>query len=218
MKTYETMVWGLNVMELLSCVTAFAYYKKLQASKWRLFPFYLLAIVLLEVAGRFLAGSPELRRFNPYLFNYIGFPLQFLFFYWIFYKDASVQERKFITAGVMVYLVSVFADAVYFSGKTYFFHSFSYSTGNIILLVLLISYFYKLSTSDSILLFSRNIMFWVSLGVFIYYVGTLPLWSLRNVLAFQHPAIFLKYSYISFILDYLMYLFFIIGIIRCKLK
>jgi hypothetical protein len=213
------MVWVLNAIELFTCIIAFVYYNKLRATRWRLLPFYLLAIIALELLGRYLGSTPELRKYNPLMFNYISFPLQFLFFYWIFYTDVYFAEnKKHIWGCIILYLLALVADAVYFTNKSYFFHSFSYSIGNIILLLLLMKYFYKLSTSDDILKFSENIMFWFCLGVLIYYVGTLPLWALRNVLVFQHPGIFLKYSYTSQVLDYLMYSLFTIGIIRCKLK
>jgi hypothetical protein len=219
MKLYLTLVWVLNAVELLSCIIGFVYYRKLQSTKWRLLPFYLLLIFVFEMLGRYLATNSSLIRYNPMLFNYVSFPTQFLFFFWIFYREPYFEKvKKIILSAAAIYLLAVVADALYFSEKKYFFHSFSYSIGNVFLLIMLIKYFYELSISEEILGFSYSLMFWFSLGVVVYYIGTLPLWSLRNLLAFKHPDIFFPYAIAGLFMSICMYCLFIVGIIKCKRK
>jgi hypothetical protein len=219
MKYYSLFVWGLNAVELISCVLAFLFYIQRKPAKWRLFPFYLLAVFLFEMTGRYLAAEPSLLYLNPLLFNFISFPAQFLFFFYLysrddFFRNNGIQLRVFI----LVYLVAVVTDAFFFRNKVYFFHSFSYSIGTILLLVVLIQYFYRLSTSDKILYFSRDSMFWFSLGLFIYYIGTMPYWAIRNVLVYQHRTLFINYSIVVLLLDILMYCLFIVSVIKWKRK
>lgn len=217
MKLYNSLVWALNAMELTACITGFLYFGKLRGTQWRLLPFYLLSIFLFEMLGRFLNATPSLLYLNPLLFNYVSFPMQFFFFFYIFFTDSFFERKKSLAfAFVVLYLVSVAVDFIYFRKKSMFFHSFSYSFGLILLLLLLIRYFYYLSISPKILFFAKDIMFWFALGLFIYYIGTMPLWSLRNVLVFNHKLIFLRYATIGLVLGGLMYLFFIIGIIKWK--
>jgi hypothetical protein len=217
MKLYNSLVWALNAMELLSCFVAFAYYNKLRGTKWRLLPFYLLAIFALEMLGRYLGAEKSLRYLNPILFNYVSFPMQFLFFFYIFYRNPFfVRQKKLITVFTILYLVSVVLDYFYFRKSKLFFHSFSYSSGLVLLLILLIRYFYCLSTSERILFFARDIMFWFALGLFIYYIGTMPFWALRNMLTLENKELFLRYASIGYVLDCFMYLFFIIGVVKWK--
>ncbi len=219
MKLYQILVWVLNATELLSCIVAFCYYGKLRGTKWRLLPFYLFAIFSFEMLGRYLGEEPSLRQYNPLLFNYVSFPIQFFFFFRVFFYDQYFTGvKKYVLSAATIYVLAVVADMVYFYDQLYFFHSFSYSVGNIMLLLLLMKYFYSLSTSRDILQFSYSMMFWFCLGVFIYYIGTLPLWALRNVLAFNHRNLFLQYACAGLVMASVMYLIFIIGIIRCRLK
>jgi hypothetical protein len=136
MKGYITMVWVLNVMELLSCITGFIYFRKLKATSWRLLPFYLLAIICFEMVGRYLANSPGLIRYNPILFNYISYPMQFLFFFYLFYIHSYfIKKEQLVIAGVVIYVISIIADIFIFSKRVYFFHSFSYCTGALVYLI-----------------------------------------------------------------------------------
>ena len=87
MRSYNILVWGLNAMELISAVFAFSMYQQHRSAKWRLFPFYLLLIFLFEMAGRVLASESEWMHLNALLFNYLCFPVQFLFFFFMLNKS-----------------------------------------------------------------------------------------------------------------------------------
>ena len=218
MKAITNMVWILNFLEIIACITGFIYYRKLKTSYWRWLPFYLLFIVCLEFTGRYFANTAQLTN-NMLLFKYIGFPGQFLFFYFIFYQHEYFKDKKsMIVVGAVTYLASIVIEKILLSDRYYWFHSFSYSIGNIILLVFLLIFFLRFIQSKEILSFSENMMFWFCLGLFIYYLGSFPFWGLRNVLAIRYRSVFETYNLVNLALDYCMYLLFTIGIIRCKLK
>lgn len=218
MEAITNMIWVLNFIEIAACITGFVYFKKLRGFYWKWLPFYLLFIVLVEFTGRYLSAM-NLISYNILMYKFIGMPLQFLFFYFIFYKHEYFKHtRKWIVIGAAIYLASIFFESIFLTTKSYWFNSFSYSTGNIILLILLIVFFLKFIQTDAILNFTKNLMFWFCLGLLIYYLGSLPFWALRNVLVEKYRTVFENYYMVSLILSYCMYLSFITGIILCKKK
>lgn len=218
MKTISSMIWILNFIEIAACITGFVYFKKLRGFYWKWLPFYLLLIVLVEFTGRYLSYM-NMISYNIAMYKFFGMPVQFLFFYFIFYKHEYFNDkRKWIWAGAIIYVASIVFETAFLTNKYYWFYSFSYSIGNIILLILLVSFFLKFMQSEAILNFTKNLMFWFCLGLLIYYLGSFPFWGLRNVLVQKYRNLFENYYLVSLILSYCMYLSFITGIILCKKK
>lgn len=218
MKVIFNMVWVLNILEIIACLVSFLYFKKLRSTYWRWLPFYLLFIIIMEFIGRYFAATGQY-QVNTLLFRYIGFPIFFLFYFSVFYQhEYFTNKRKWITGGAVFYLASVVAEGFLKHENSYWFSSLSYCTANLLLVIYLLIFFLKLIPSDDILNFSKSLMFWFCLGLLIYYVGTLPYYGLRNLLAFRHIKIYIMYSYIWIILNFCMYLLFITGLILCKQK
>ena len=84
------------------------------------------------------------------------------------------------------------------------------------MLILILSYFFQLVTSNSILNFKNNMLFWVCLGMLLYYLGTFPYFGLRNTFATNFQDVFNTYTYIAYFLNALMYLMFTISFIWGK--
>lgn len=59
-------------------------------------------------------------------------------------------------------------------------------------------------------------LFWISLGLLIYYLGAFPYYGMRNVLAKEYKEIYITYGYIIYVLDILMYVMFTISFIWGK--
>jgi hypothetical protein len=218
MKVISNMVWVLNILEILACLVSLIYFSKLKSTYWRWLPFYLLFIVMMEFIGRYFAATSQYQA-NTLLFRYIGFPVFFLFYFYIFYKhEYFFDKRRWINVGILLYLVSVVIEIFLKHENSYWFSSLSYCIANLLLVIYLLIYFLQLARSNDILNFSKSLMFWFCLALFVYYLGTLPFWGLRNVLVLKYKNIFEVYTYVMLILNYGMYSLFIIGIIRCKQK
>jgi hypothetical protein len=195
-------------MEALACISGFLYWKKIKASYWKWFPVYLLFVVLSEFAGHYFRFHGMVQA-NKDFFDYFEIPVEFFFFFWVFYNSFENPKNKrlpIVCAGI--YLVCWLTDVLYFSNHVYWFYSFSYTIGNLLLLILILRYFIQLVTSDAILTFKNNMLFWVGTGLLLYYLGTFPYYGLRNTMVNGYHDLFQKYSYIMFILNCLMYLSF----------
>ncbi len=217
MTTNEIYRYTLNAFEIGAALTGFANWKKLKNSYWRFFPIFLLLIFINEIIGKIinLYSQPV----NAAFYRYYGIPVQFLFYFWLFYNYfKKTKFSKWPLVGVATYIISWLLEMFFLKLKDIWFMSFSYTIGNIILLVMIIVFFVMFINSDEILDYKKSLMFWTALGLIVFYLGTFPLYALRNTLVLHYPKVFYTYYYVSFFLNYCMYLLFITGFICHKPK
>ena len=216
MKTIELVIWGLNFVELLACVTGFIYWKKIKDTYWKWFPVYLVVVIMVEMTGRILTSVFHNQPLNIAVYRYFGIPMQFLFFFWLFYcyfSNLNKKDRRWPPIGAAIYIAAWFIEWLFLEDVKTWFMSFSYTIGNIMLLVLVILFFIRFINSEAILKYRQSMMFWVCLGLLVFYLGAFPYYALRNTLLHNYRPIFNIYSYVSLGLDYLMYIFFTIAFI-----
>lgn len=215
----KTLIYLLNLCELLAVVSAFLNWKKIRNGYWKWFAVYLLIIFVIEMIGKYLKINYPQSGLNYNLYSFISIPLQFLFFYWLFFKQANSKfDRVFPLAATFIYVICFAADTFYLSNIKMWFFSFSYTIGNLLLVILFINYLLKFINSDEILTYRQSMMFWVCIGLAIFYLGAFPFYALRNTLYYQYNNIFVVYNYVQLILDCFMYLVFAIAFIWGKPK
>ncbi len=208
----------LYLLELVACITGFIYWNKIKGSFWKWFPFYLAIICAVEITGDFLNYQKEYTVKNL-IYNNFSIPLEFLFLYWLYYKYAAGEKKKrLVILCTVIYLTSIVLDQVYFKDTNYYFNSFSYCIGNMVLLVAIISFFIQFSNSNEILHYRSSMIFWVSLGALIFYLGSLPFYGLYNLLYKKYFEIFIFYSYIMYVCNWIMYSLFTVAFIWGKPK
>lgn len=219
MDKYLLMRLLLNVFELLAAITAMLHWKKIKHSYWKWFAIYLVIIVATEIFAEYVGYYLKNRELNAAINIYFSIPLQFLFFFWLFYKCFEYSnKKKWPVTGMVIYLLSILVDQLFFKEQKLWFFSFSYVTGNIILLLLTLSFFLDFIRSDQVLNYRNSRMFWISIGLLGFYLGSLPLYGVWNTLAKNYHAVFNTYWMVVTNLNYLMYLSFAISFIWGKQK
>jgi hypothetical protein len=200
-------------MEALAAVIAFIYVRKWKNTIWKWFPYYLAFIVVAEYIGVHLLANRPYVRVSYY--NYLVIPVEFLFFYWIFYQAFKASKYRWLPVYCSsIYITSIIIEEFYLQrGQFTFYFSFSYTVGNLLLLVLIVNYLLQLANSESVLKFKENILFWVSAGLLVYYLGSCPFYGLINLLMHKHWKLYLYYRVFCEILDSIMYLTFALGFI-----
>lgn len=188
-----------------AAIIGFTKWGEIKKSYWSTFPFYLIIISILEVS-RYIFYWMKI----PTLKTFIGLvvvPFEFLFFFWLFYMNS--QKKLPIIIGSVVYVIAFLIEIFWVDTmKSSYFMSFSYSIGNIILLIFILQYFYKLIYSDRILNFYHERMFWVSLGLLVFFLGTLPYFGLYNLMLYKYFDLLVSYTWVEIFLNYTMYLLF----------
>lgn len=195
----------LHITELSACATGFIYYKKISRSYFKWFPLYLLFVVLSEATGELL-HMQHMNKANQNYFNYFEIPVEFLFFFWLFYK--SFDKHKWLPIlFAAIYPLTLVLD-VYYLRQGGIFYNYSYTAGILFMLVLVLLFFIRLVNSDHILTFWKNMLFWISLGMLIYYLVSLPFYALRNVVGVKYHDLYNHYWNGVLMLNSFMYLMF----------
>lgn len=218
MSTIRLLQYTTILMEMVSFITGIFYWKKVKNSPWLWFVFYLGFIVAGELICNYLSTTPYKIKVNS-IFNYVIIPVEFIFLYWLYYKHTNSKKSKMLViVCIIIYLISFIDDQYFFQDKKFIFDSVSYCTGNLVLLIVIISFFIQFSRGNDILHYQSSMIFWVSLGALVFYLGTLPYFGLIHLLYDKYRTVFNYYTYLMFALDWTMYLLFIIGFIKWKPK
>jgi hypothetical protein len=219
LKLIDVLRLILNALEITACVAGFLNWKKIRATYWKFFPVYLAVIIIAEFIGKYLKYQ-NLARANLALYNYFVIPLEILFFTWLFHKAfAQTTFRRLPVAAACIYITCWVADMFIIPKGSYtWISSFSYTAGNVLLLVLILTALYKLATGNAIIFIKTNMVFWVCMGLFVFYSFSLPFYGMGNYLYNHYRNIYTSYFHIIYFLNYIMYALFTIAFIWGKPK
>jgi hypothetical protein len=196
-------------------VGAFGLIKTQNAPKsyWTTFPWFLLLVGAMDGFGLFINEylSKEYPKLNFYYYQLFAIPLQVIYYMWIINKNIISKKKLFIIGSIIFYLSAIVEALSLFKTDGYFFNSVSYMIANVIMLANILRYFYQLSKSDRILVFYQERMFWVCLGLLIFWLGALPFFGIFNYLLKHFHAIFIIYFNVILIFNYLMYTCFLVS-------
>lgn len=201
---------GMLWIEGLTMVISLFYYNRLKGY-WKYFVFYLIIIFLFEAFGKW--GGEFITYNKSQWYNYIVMPVEFIFFYWLYAAKSLERTRLFVILSFL-YMLSYIPSELFFS-KSKIVYSFNYTFGCLILMVLVVMEYYKQINSSDILNFDKNRMFYINLGVTLFYIGTLPFLTFYSLLR-EHLEIWNIYFNYFLISGVLMYLLFSISFIWGK--
>lgn len=207
----DYMHFGIKIMEGLACITGFLCSSRLYPRFWRAFPFYLLIITCCEFAGWYMNKNGI--KGASVMYNYFVVPLEFLFMYWLYYRNLSNRWHKTVFSAGIMYLACWAYEIFFVQNTKWIWLSLSYTVGNVLMLILGIIYFLQLLKSDKLLKYKKQLFYWVNLGLLLFYVGTFPFYGTSNILYSQSPTLYAVLYWMMVILNYLMYGLFITGFI-----
>ncbi|MET3537608.1 hypothetical protein [Chryseobacterium limigenitum] len=196
---YESLFWSEGIAALISIL----YYNRIKNQSWKYFVFYLIFIFLCEAIGKW--GSLFIDYNKQAFYNYFVIPVQFIFFFWLYAAKSFEKQKTFlILSGI--YLLSFIPSEFILDTDNVMF-SINYTFGCLILMILVVMEYYKQINSSNILNFSKNPMFYINLGVTLFYIGTLPFWTFFPLIRTYREIynIYFAYFLISGIVMYLLF-------------
>lgn len=164
---------GMIFAEGLAALASIIFFKRIKGSHYRCFSIFLIFIFCCETFGKFAENYFSYPK--NLFFNYFVIPVEFIFFYWL-YAYQSLKNKKLFFAFSAIFLLAFIPNELYFIKNKQIF-SFNYTFGSLLMMFLVIMEYYKQVNSDNILNFARNRMFYINLGVTLFYIGTLPFWA-----------------------------------------
>ncbi len=156
--------------ELAAFVVGMLTYHFLKGTTFRLFPFFLLFIVIVELTGTYIVR--KLHQHNSWLMN-ISTTLEYVFYAYIFsltLRDPAFKKmaRRFMAC----YPVLVLLNLLFVQGFTEF-HSYTVVLGSIFMVIFCCFFFYELLLNPLEGELRKEPMFWTSTGILFFYLGDL---------------------------------------------
>ncbi len=206
--------------ECLAAVLGIVFFYKYKNTILKYFLFYLIYIVFIENFGIYLysylsknpLGDIDNNSIVYNIYNIVSFSY-FLLLYRYFITNKS--HKKWIYSFFIIYLVTVFINA-FFENYLKEPQTIPYIVASILLIITIVFYFIELLNSRKVLHVKHNLLFWIAVGLLIYYIGNIPFRIVRGYYA--HLADISILFLINISLTIVMNLCFIIGFIWSNKK
>lgn len=204
-----------DIAEMLALLTSILCFKRIRNTPLLLFIPYLTLVVTTEMLGKYW-GSTNNISLNIKLYN-VTTVLEFLFFYYLFYQCITKQIfKQLIIYFSVFYVTATVINQVFIQGFEVF-HSYTMLLGTIIIIVFVFFYFYDAFERKEPLYLLKEPMFWISTGIFLFYLGDFTFNLMLPYLSRHHLANEKRlFRMINNNLIIVMYLSFITGLILCN--
>ena len=193
---------GVN-LHFVTLFFALIFYTKYKAySFYKFFVFYFLVIVIVQILRRnfFVEFSTDL--YNVYTFFEFN-AIALIYYHLIQQKTRLNMVKALAIAFNVVYLLSFIFD---------YYILYTIPLEGVVNSIFVILYFVELLNSDGILNYKKMFPFWMSVSFLIFYLTSVPFWSLYYSSIFNTRAMFPIIYYLATIYQ----LIFIYALITCK--
>jgi hypothetical protein len=149
---------------------------------------------------------------NLVYYSTILMPCGFVYFNWLYFQKLRNSKFKVIPIiSLLTYIVALIIEAfVSYKVGNYNILRYAFITGSFGLLVTIIFYLYELMMSDQILDFTKERFFYISIGLFVFYIIGLPKF------VFLHLFSNVYYDYVMLFFNTIMYTLFCLAAIWGK--
>jgi len=210
----EIIQYTIIAAEALSAFASLWYFKSLKNTYWKYFVWYCILIFANELFS--LLVLDHFKEYRRYFFDVYAIPVQFLFLFWL-YAQKSLQMPRFYILSTFIYIIS-FVPHFFYAERYSLINSMSYSIGCALLLVMSFFEFIQQIKSDQIIYFYYNKMFYINLGVILFYVGTMPFFAFMKQLYDYNHDWYFSYQAVALITTVILYLSFTASFIWGKPK
>ena len=206
----------LTVAAFISVVS---FWKK-WAAPFRLFSVFLLSTWFIECFA--IAWKWELyhTRYWSYtlsnLWIYNGFVIVRQMFLLVFFHGmlTAYHQKKAVRWFILPFAILACANYAFIQ-TPFNINTYTIAVANTMLVFLSLAFFHQVLMDKKIIVLYKASEFWIMLGIFFYYSGTLPFFLFFDYLTKQRSVVVHSYLYINDSLNLLMYTFFIIAYL-CK--
>ncbi len=190
----------LLVIQLLTALVGCFYFFRLKHTYWKWFAVYLIIIFIQELLLTHILTIPT--NTKQFYMLFLGYPLEFIFLYWLYARKSLNRKRLFLFCSIIYLTIS------FISAYIHTLFSINFNVGTLLLTFLVILEYLKQIKNEDILRFQENKMFYINLGVILFYVGTLPFHVFQKYLYTDYQTV-VEYYYVYFLIaNCIMYLLF----------
>ena len=193
---------GIAVEIITAIIGTCYYYKYKQVPILKYIVYLLWYTVLNELIG-------HVKDNNSIIYN-IYHVINFTYFLSLYRCFLKNKAKTTVSILILTYFVCLFANSFYENYLTSY-QSIPYSVAAVSLIVAIILYFIEILNSKLVLYTDKILLFWISVGLLLYFVGTMPFRIILNYYTAINDVT--VYFLLNFALTIIMNLFFIIGFV-----
>ncbi len=207
--------------ELISAIVGTIYLYKYKNTYLKYFLLLLWYITVTELIGGYIVENKILVYidenglvYNKWLHNIRRF-VTFIILYYIYFKLLQTKVfKKWIKIFAIIFSIIYVLNWIFLQNFIKESPEIPQVLGSIFLVISILFYFIELLKSEKIMVFHRLLLFWISVGLLLFYTGTIPFmlkWNGYMLIPGVH-----KLFLIVYILAITMYLIFTFGFIWSK--
>lgn len=196
---------SLRYLELLSAIIGTLMLYKYKHTFLKYFLILLWYTALNEFLGAYITDLDINNLIIYNIYNTINFVVLLLI-----YKHYIQSKifKKWIVGFIVTYLITLIISGFY---ENYLVvgQSIAYIVGASFLVITISYYFIEILNSDKVLNIQKSLLFWISVGLLLFHIGSIPFAVVSNYYAYIDD---LKYMfYVKFVLIAILYSLYIIG-------
>lgn len=203
----------IKYCELIALFTGVVYYKKYWGSYLRYFIFLLGFVTFFEFCQWLLKSYFMEITNNTLTYNMVTF-VNF-FYYLTLYAKVLVTDRykKLIKWFVYTFVIGAIVNLIFIQKLTEgaAFQSYTFALGAILLIASIGLFFTEILKTEKILYFKEHLMFWISIGLFVFSASIIPIILATNLS--PEEIDFKMIGSVHFALNLIMYASFTIGFV-----
>ena len=171
------------------------------------FVFFICYVAINELVGLYIKLNEGINAIIHNIYSLINFS----FFFIIYMISLSNRFFRKLIISFFIFYIIIFIINGFFENYLNEYQRLPYIIGALFLIVTIFLYYIELLNSEKVLNAKKDLLFWISVGLLIYYVGNLPFRIMRNYYSELTDATIL--FLVSFSLTLIMNSCFIIGFI-----
>lgn len=165
-------------VEILTAIVASIYFYKYKNSQLKYFLLFLWYIVINESIGKYyidVIGRQFFEIYNIYVF------IKFNFLFFIYWSFLRKKKYKRLTKVFAILFTIVYAiDVTYLENFSQELMSYSFMIGSSFLIIVIFFYYIEILNSEKVFNITKDILFWISLGVLLFNLGNIPWFIVRK--------------------------------------
>jgi len=196
-------------ISLSSILYLYRYIKDSTFKKIRFFILYLIFTVLVELVVSFaLNKGVDNTNYIYNIYSLIEFNLLFMFYYEV--SNDKITKRTII-GSITLFNVTCFTWYLFHNFSFYHFNSFVIVLGAFLMAIILFLSLREILLSDKIVNYKTDIIFWITTGLLLYYLGSIPLMGIYSFM--EKGVAFFQIHNIQFVVTILLHSCVIIGLL-----
>ncbi|MBQ4818756.1 hypothetical protein [Aquimarina sp. MMG016] len=190
----------------MAAIIGVIYFYKYKNTALKYFLLLLWYVTINDIIGMYL--REKVTHYNAIIYN-IYYVVNFTYLLLLYRAYLSNKKSKVVVLTfTLIYLFSFIVNG-FFENYLIEFQRFPYIIAALFLIITVILYFSEVLNSEKVLHAKKNLLFWISVGLLLYYVGNIPFRIIRNY--YQDLADATILFLVNLTLGIVMYICFIIG-------